>query len=221
MGNKEKKDDGDMSENFDFDLDHLNEVLTSSELNPLEQVKNAKSTAKPEKRINRNRILFPRRLYLLLEEMSNESNEDIVSWMPHGGGFIIYDRETFESDLLPKYFRQTKMRSFQRQLNIYGFERITNGLYMGGYVNKYFIRGQPHLLDRMERIPIKNENESTSISDQSASGYLYMGLGIGFVSLVCLCVWLVTTDFTSDVIVSVISTSCILKVFHILKQILF
>ena len=41
---------------------------------------------------------------------------------------------------MPKYFNQTKYKSFQRQLNLYGFVRIHQGYYKGSYGNKNFRR---------------------------------------------------------------------------------
>ena len=52
---------------------------------------------------------------------------------------------------MPKFFKQTKLTSFQRQLNLYGFKRISKGPDNGGYYHPMFLRGQPHLVDQIKR----------------------------------------------------------------------
>jgi hypothetical protein len=48
---------------------------------------------------------------------------------------------------MPRYFAQTKYKSFTRQLNIYGFQRIIDreSLDFGAYHNKCFVRDQQEL----------------------------------------------------------------------------
>ena len=155
MSYKESDTNCNLNNEFNFDLDHLYELLNNCELAQLKLKKTATSTSfnKSIKILNRKRILFPKMLYNMLKEV-NSMNSNIISWS-YEGGLVIHDRDTFETDFLPKYFRQTKIRSFFRQLNIYGFKRIESGKYYGGYVNVLFDMGQPHLIDGIERIPIK------------------------------------------------------------------
>jgi HSF-type DNA-binding len=54
-----------------------------------------------------------------------------------------------------RYFRQSKLTSFQRQLNLYGFNRLTHGRDRGGYYHEYFLRGRPCLSKHMFRVRIK------------------------------------------------------------------
>lgn len=59
---------------------------------------------------------FPEKLHEMLEK---ENEPSIVSWLPHGRAFIVRKPKEFTQDIMPKYFRQTKLTSFQRQLNLY------------------------------------------------------------------------------------------------------
>ncbi len=58
---------------------------------------------------------------------------------------------------MPQYFNQTKYRSFQRQLYIYGFDRIKDKQSedYGAYYHELFIRGASDLCLDMQRKKIK------------------------------------------------------------------
>ena len=56
----------------------------------------------------------------------------------------------------------SKYSSFQRQLNIYGFTRITHGSDKNCYFHEHFLRGQEHLLHKIIRIPTKKDAPSIS-----------------------------------------------------------
>jgi hypothetical protein len=100
-------------------------------------------------------IPFPLKLHDLLEKVDEEGHQHIVSWQPHGRAFVVREPKIFVMDLMPRFFRQTKLTSFQRQLNLYGFSRLTRGPDAGGYYHELFLRGKPYLTRRMVRTKIK------------------------------------------------------------------
>ena len=67
-------------------------------------------------------MAFPLKLYDMLERVEAEGKQDIVSWQSHGRCFVVHDSAKFKQ-LLPNYFKLSKIASFQRQLNLYGFQR--------------------------------------------------------------------------------------------------
>jgi hypothetical protein len=95
--------------------------------------------------------LFPGKLYRLLAEAERDGNTHIVSFTPDGRAFKINDPRAFIKEVSPNYFRQSLMSSFVRQLNFYGFDRLSHGPDLGAFAHPYFIRGRPELLDRIER----------------------------------------------------------------------
>jgi HSF-type DNA-binding len=97
---------------------------------------------------------FPVQLHCLLSEAESDGMAHIASFCVHGRAFQIHKLDLFVENILPwsvspsstflkltapsntrfmvlsSWFRQSKYTSFQRQLNIYGFQRII-GEYSG------------------------------------------------------------------------------------------
>jgi hypothetical protein len=72
-------------------------------------------------------VAFPVQLYKLLEDVETAGEIDIISWSDDGRSFLIYQPKVFASTWMPRYFNQTKYKSFQRQLNLYNFHREPKG----------------------------------------------------------------------------------------------
>jgi len=98
-------------------------------------------------------VPFPLRLHIVL---SGETDHTlIISWRSHGRAFLVTDPRNFVQKCLGKFFRQSKMTSFQRQLNLYGFRRITKGPDARSYYHEMFLRGRPELATAMQRLKVK------------------------------------------------------------------
>mmetsp|Transcript_23287 Transcript_23287/g.43233 ORF Transcript_23287/g.43233 Transcript_23287/m.43233 type:complete len:534 (-) Transcript_23287:471-2072(-) len=94
---------------------------------------------------------FPFKLYEMMQDAGKCGFEDVVSWQPTNSSFKVYDTNRFVKEIMPKYFKQTRYKSFQRQLNIYGFQRIHDGPHRGGYHHPYFLKDNPQLLKLIPR----------------------------------------------------------------------
>ena len=77
-------------------------------------------------------VSFPLKLHTVLEQVEADGFGHIISWQPHGRCFVIHKPKEFTETVMPRYFRQSKLTSFQRQLNLYGYQRITRGNDSGG-----------------------------------------------------------------------------------------
>jgi len=99
---------------------------------------------------------FPMQLHDMLQHAESRGYGHVVSWQPHGRAFHVHDSGRFVAEVMPLFFRQTRMSSFQRQLSLYGFLRLTRkGTDHGAYYHELFLRGMPHLCHRMQRTRIK------------------------------------------------------------------
>lgn len=72
---------------------------------------------------------FPLKLHEILSQIERDGFDCIIGWLPHGRSFKIHKQEEFVRTILPKYFVMTKKSSFLRQLNLYGFNRMSGGAY--------------------------------------------------------------------------------------------
>lgn len=101
-----------------------------------------------------------------MEILGSDEAADIISWLPHGKGFLIYKKKKFATDILPKFFKQSKYTSFTRKLNRWGFIRVTRGPETGAYYHKLFQRGDFLLCMQMCCQTTKPTTSSLIFDDQ-------------------------------------------------------
>ena len=112
---------------------------------------------------------FPWRLHDLLDEAVKKGFESIISWHPSGRGFRVHKPKEFVRNILPIYFNQTKYKSFQRQLNMYGFHRLVTGKDKGSYFHDLLVKGRSDLCRYMNRAKVKRR-KGKSASSSSGGG---------------------------------------------------
>eukprot|EP00567_Pseudictyota_dubia_P009625 CAMPEP_0197446912 /NCGR_PEP_ID=MMETSP1175-20131217/11719_1 /TAXON_ID=1003142 /ORGANISM="Triceratium dubium, Strain CCMP147" /LENGTH=616 /DNA_ID=CAMNT_0042978085 /DNA_START=5 /DNA_END=1855 /DNA_ORIENTATION=- len=115
--------------------------------------------------------VFPLRLFRALIQMDDDGHADVASFQPHGRSFGVHRQKDFEA-LMPKYFGKMKFSSFQRQLNLYGFKRLSYGPDKGGYYHEYFLRGREYLTQNIHRLRVKGTGSRAACNpDQEPNFY--------------------------------------------------
>ena len=94
---------------------------------------------------------FPFKPHKMLEILEGQGDDHIAGWNPNGLSFRIKKPEKLVRKIVPHYFKQTKYKSFQRQLNLYGFQLIRAGEYKGSYFHKDFVKSKPSSTHRIQR----------------------------------------------------------------------
>lgn len=105
---------------------------------------------------------FPVKLHMIL---SNPEFQDIIAWLPHGRSWRILQQKAFEERVIPLYFRHGRYSSFARQVNGWGFKRITHGSDYNSYYHELFLRGMAHLCDKMRRLTTKDLSKKKKMED--------------------------------------------------------
>lgn len=119
---------------------------------------------------DRPSVQFPWRLHELLTESETNGNESIISWIPGTNNcFKVHSKDKFTNEILPSYFNATKYKSFQRNLNLWGFESITEGPNKGGCQHPIFIRGDREKCHYMTRHKVRGQKQKQKgeMSDES------------------------------------------------------
>jgi hypothetical protein len=120
---------------------------------------------------------FPQKLHRMLSELQKEAGgTDVASFLPHGRAFDIHNPKKFVTEIMPKYFRMSRFSSFQRQLNLYDFRRITDGMDKGAYYHELFLNGRPALCMHMKRTKIKGQTPGGWMAERADAGGYREGL---------------------------------------------
>jgi heat shock transcription factor 2 len=120
--------------------------------------------------------LFLRKSYFMIDTC----DKNICCWSDDGKSFVVKDPNTFEKEIIPQFFKHSKMASFVRQLNFYGFKKVKYNDTLRidekleaetanycGFKHEKFQRGREDLLIEIKRTQSK---ESSTASVSNASG---------------------------------------------------
>lgn len=128
----------------------------------------------PHRRRGGVSVAFPLKLHAVLDQVEADGLAHVISWQPHGRCFVVHRPKEFVDHVMPKYFRQSKLTSFQRQLNLYGFARLTRGADAGGYYHELFLRGRVFLCKRMTRTKVKGTRFKAASSPEQEPDFYKM-----------------------------------------------
>jgi hypothetical protein len=112
---------------------------------------NGDSTSKKNNEGNSKKKLamnFPAKLF---DFLSREEFSDMIVWSSHGRSWRVLKPREFEQQVLTEYFKHSNYNSFTRQVNGWGFRRISQGPDFNSYYHEMFLRGKPSLCRRMRR----------------------------------------------------------------------
>jgi hypothetical protein len=110
---------------------------------------------------------FPTKVYHMLLDVEECGETDIISFTPSGNALAIHDADAFIRQVVHRYFNHTTIKSFKRQLYLYGFSRVVEDGMVECYRHVSFGRGKPELLKNISRkvyakkAPVKSASTST------------------------------------------------------------
>ena len=76
-----------------------------------------------------------------MQILDNEAYSDILSWLPEGNGFVIFDKVQFEKVILSKFMKKIRYSSFTRRMNRWNFVLYNFSSNSSRYFHPQFIRG--------------------------------------------------------------------------------
>lgn len=117
-------------------------------------------------------LRFPWKLHLLLERCEYEYQQKLaaaaaegtspnrvpdmpISWLPTGKAFKVHDKERFVKEVMPSFFGTQSFKTFQRNLNLWGFTRVSKGPQKDVCSHPLFLKGFPAVCQSMKRIVLK------------------------------------------------------------------
>ncbi|KAF8094391.1 hypothetical protein N665_0364s0020 [Sinapis alba] len=81
--------------------------------------------------------------------VEDPTTNEVISWNEDGTGFIVWQPAEFARDLSPTLFKHCNFSSFVRQLNTYGFHKVSTTRWE--FSNEMFRKGQRELMCNIRR----------------------------------------------------------------------
>jgi len=151
-----------------------NDPSTTSRMSPT--IDHSNNSKKPSGIILKGgRVRLPDKL---MEYLNKEVAPEVLYWQTGGESFS-FDSKTAQTELLDKYFNGTKLSSFTRSLNRWGFKRIFHALlpkHVLSYEHPCFKKSNPDLVkdmkmaDAHEETHGNNNNQTNSNGNASGAG---------------------------------------------------
>ncbi|XP_073157013.1 heat stress transcription factor B-3-like [Henckelia pumila] len=98
--------------------------------------------------------------YMVVED---SATDEVISWNADGTAFVVWQTAEFARDLLPKLFKHSNFSSFIRQLNTYGFRKVTTSRWE--FSNEMFRKGEKDQLCEIRRRRAWSSNKPKLLSD--------------------------------------------------------
>lgn len=105
------------------------------------------------------KFAFPTKLYAMLELADGIPDfSKAITWLPHGRAFMMIDEVAFMK-IVPYFFNQTHLRSFNRSLHLWGFKRVGKKKCKNQIIwyHEKFLRGVPQAIYQMVRVKVKGQ----------------------------------------------------------------
>jgi len=92
---------------------------------------------------------------------NTESYAQYCGFSPDGEVIVIHNVHEFAAKILPRHFKHSNMQSFVRQLNMYGFRKITSEPATAKFRHPNFKRARPDLLRGIKRKSAEERKQDT------------------------------------------------------------
>ena len=107
-------------------------------------------------------VSFPLKIHFLLEKAEKTGQSDVVAWLPSGKSFQVFQKDKFVKIFMPGFFTTSSYKSFQRNLQLWGFKAVNKGPERGSYAHPLFVRGGEDLCKSMKRAKKKQAERPSS-----------------------------------------------------------
>ncbi|KAG5895481.1 hypothetical protein JTB14_011179 [Gonioctena quinquepunctata] len=119
--------------------------------------------------LSENASNIPAFLGKLWKMVNDPTTDHLICWSAAGNSFVIQNQAQFWYELLPLYYKHNNMSSFVRQLNMYGFHKMStveNGTMDSDkdeiqFFHRYFQKDQPELLRNIKRKVTTTKSENS------------------------------------------------------------